>query len=319
MENSLISIIIPVYNAEKYIAECAESLINQTYKNIEIIFVDDCSTDSSNKIIKEYTEKDSRVKLYSTGTNGGPGKARNVGLENSHGEYIMFCDNDDTYKPNMCEVMLNAMIEKNVDLVTCKTNVVNGKLDREQEHYVNSDKIGYSNFNEKKRFCLTVFVWNKLYKKALIDKYNIKFTVISSEDDLFTFMYNSVINSYYGLNDKLHNFILHKASYTQSIAKGKNPKMKWDKLSIIQQYINFLEKYNLKERMAECLKHYIRAELGYIFRYFRFSPFEYIKFIKKYNAYTKIVNNKSLSFYNVYFKFKTPWFFLKVLEMCYWS
>lgn len=319
MENSLISIIIPVYNAEKYIAKCAESLINQTYKNIEIIFVDDCSTDSSNKIIKEFTEKDSRVKQYSTGTNGGPGKARNVGLENSHGEYIMFCDNDDTYSPNMCEVMLKTMLEKDVDLVTCKANVINGKLDRAQEHYVNSNPLGYFNFNEKKRFVLNVFVWNKIYKKSLIDKYDIKFTIISSEDDLFTFMYNSVINSYYGLEEELYNLVLHKASYTQSIAKGKNPKMKWDKLYIIKEYIEFLEKNNLIERMLECLKINIRNELGYIFRYFNFSVLEYIKFMIKYGIYTKNIKDKEVYFYNIYLKYRTPWHFIRLLNHCYWS
>jgi len=319
LENSLISIIIPVYNAEKYIAECAESLINQTYKNIEIIFVDDCSTDSSNKIIKEYTEKDSRVKLYSTGTNGGPGKARNVGLENSHGEYIMFCDNDDTYKPNMCEVMLNTIIEKDVDIVTCKPDVVNGKLDRDQEHYANCDKIGCYNFNQKKHFCMTVFVWNKIYKKSILDKYNIKFTTRAAEDDLFTFMYNSVINSYCGIKDKLYNFVLHKASYTQSIAKGKNRKMIWDKLGIIQEYIDFLEKNNLKEKRSEHLKIFIEGEFYYIFRYFKLSLFDFIKILRIYNNTIKNQNNKKLSFYNVYLKYKTPWHFFKVFRMCYWS
>lgn len=318
MDNSLITIIIPVYNAEKYISKCAESLINQTHKNIEIIFVDDCSKDSSAKIIQQFVEKDSRVKLYSTGTNGGPGKARNVGLENSHGEYIMFCDNDDTYQPNMCEVMLKTMIEKDVDLVTCKANVINGELDRAQEHYINSNPIGYSNFNEQKRFCLNVFVWNKFYKKSLIDKYNIKFTTLFSEDDLFTFMYNSVINSYYGLEDKLYNLVIHKASYTQSIAKGKNPKMKWDKLYILKEYIEFLEKNNLLERMLECLKIHIRNELGYIFRYFKFSVFEYIKFMIKYSKYTRNINDKEIGFYKIYLKYKTPWRFIKLLTKCYW-
>ena len=142
MNNSLISIIIPVYNAEKYVAKCAISLMKQTHKNVEIIFVDDCSSDASCKIIQKFAEKDSRVKLYTTGTNGGPGKARNIGLENAHGEYIMFCDNDDTYNSRMCELMLKAMIENNADLVTCGVNVINAKTDRAREYYINSDKIG---------------------------------------------------------------------------------------------------------------------------------------------------------------------------------
>ena len=318
MNSSLISIIIPVYNAEKYVAECAESLINQTYKNIEIIFVDDCSKDVSCEILKQYTEKDSRVKLYSTGTNGGPGKARNIGLENANGEYIMFCDNDDTYEPNMCELMLKTMTEKNVDMVTCKSNVINGKLDRAQEHYVNSNNVGYFNFSEKKRFIVNVFVWNKLYKKSLIDKYNLKFTTLFSEDDLFTFIYNSVIDSYYGLEDKLYNLVLHKTSYTQSIAKGKNPKMKWDKLYILKEYIEFLEKNNLLYRMLECLKINIRNELGYIFRYFNFSVIEYIVFMIKYRKYTRNIKDKDIGFYKIYLKYRTPWWFLRLLTKCYW-
>ena len=320
MNNSLISIIIPVYNAEKFISKCVESLIAQTYKNIEIILIDDCSTDVSYDIVRKYAEQDSRVKLYSTGVNGGPGKARNVGLENAQGEYIMFCDNDDTYEPNMCEVMLNTMIEKDVDLVTCKSNVINGKLDRDQEHYVNSNRVGYVDFQTEERFCMNVFVWNRIYKKSIIDKYDIKFTIISSEDDLFTFMYNSVISSYYGLNDKLYNLVLHKASYTQSIGKGKNKKIKWDKLYIIKYYIEFLEKYKLVEQMYNCLKLITKRELIYIFRYYKFSLFEYIKFVKLYNFIIKDVQKKNeMNFYNIYLKYKTPWFLIKMLKMCCWS
>ena len=320
MDNSLITIIIPVYNAQKYIAKCAESLINQTHKNIEVIFVDDCSTDSSCKVIQRFVKKDSRVKLYSTGTNGGPGKARNVGLENAHGEYIMFCDNDDSYKPNMCEVMLKAMIEHNVDLVTCKPNVIHGKLDRAQEHYAYSDPTGYYDFGKHRRFGMTVFVWNKLYKKSLLDKYNIKFTTLVAEDDLFTFTYNSVTNSYYGLKDKLYNFVLRKASYTLSIAKkGKNPKIKWDKLKLIKEYMDFLGRNDLLEERFRLLKIFIRNEFWYIFRYYGLSLFELIKFLREYHSYTDPLNNKELGFYNIYLKFRTPWFFFKILKMCYWS
>ena len=318
MNNSLISIIIPVYNAEKYVAKCAISLMKQTHKNVEIIFVDDCSSDASCKIIQKFAEKDSRVKLYTTGTNGGPGKARNIGLENAHGEYIMFCDNDDTYNSRMCELMLKAMIENNADLVTCGANVINAKTDRGREYYANSDKIGYFNFNKNERFSTTVFVWNKLYKKSLIDKYNITFTTLFAEDDLFTFSYNSIINSIYGLNKKLYNFYIRKTSYTNKIAKGKNPKMKWDKLYNVKEFIDFLKKNNLLEQRLKCLKTFIRNQLSYTFAFFKFSPIEYIMFIKKYNSYTKMLNNKSLSFYNMHLKFKTPWYFMKLLNMSYW-
>ena len=99
MRNSIISVIIPVYNVEKYLSRCIESVLNQTYRNLEIIIVDDGSTDDSLNICRRYEKKDKRIKVIHQ-DNGGLSSARNKGLMNSTGEYISFVDSDDWLHPD---------------------------------------------------------------------------------------------------------------------------------------------------------------------------------------------------------------------------
>ena len=102
-----LSLILPCYNVDKYLEKCLDSLINQTEKDIEIILVDDCSTDNSFNIIQKYAKKDKRIKLFKTQTNAGYGAARNLGRDNATGEYIWFVDSDDYLEPDACEVLYN--------------------------------------------------------------------------------------------------------------------------------------------------------------------------------------------------------------------
>ena len=102
MENALISVIVPVYNAEKYLADCVQSIISQTYRNLEIILVDDGSKDSSGSICDSFAEKDSRIKVIHQ-ENAGVSAARNHGLDECHGEYVSFVDSDDYYSTNLFE------------------------------------------------------------------------------------------------------------------------------------------------------------------------------------------------------------------------
>lgn len=104
-----VSIIVPIYNAEKYLKKCVDSLVNQTKKELEIILINDGSTDNTLKILKEY--KDKRIKLFSN-KNQGIGKTRNFGISKATSKYIMFCDSDDYYEPNMCELMFNEVEKK---------------------------------------------------------------------------------------------------------------------------------------------------------------------------------------------------------------
>jgi len=118
--NSLVSIIIPLYNAENYVHKTIESILNQTYKNFELIIVDDASTDNSIKIINSYVRDDKRIKLIQSSSNfGGPARPRNIGIRESKGEYIAFCDNDDLWEKNKLEKQLDIIKNNNAGLCFC--------------------------------------------------------------------------------------------------------------------------------------------------------------------------------------------------------
>lgn len=123
MKKDLVSIIVPVYNTELYIKECLDRLVNQTYKNIEVILVDDGSTDNSPKICDEYSEKDSRFKVFHR-KNHGPASSRNFGFTKTTGKYIMFCDSDDTYDLDMVKAMVSTIKKYKTDVVRCTFNSV---------------------------------------------------------------------------------------------------------------------------------------------------------------------------------------------------
>ena len=137
--NELISIIVPVYNVEKYIEKCLDSIINQTYKNIEIIVIDDGSTDNSANICDKYTKKSNKLRVIHK-ENGGISEARNLGISEAKGKYIIFIDSDDYIETEMIEKLYNACIENNAQIGCC------GKI------LESSDKI--KNINNKNEFCI---------------------------------------------------------------------------------------------------------------------------------------------------------------------
>ena len=121
----LVTIITPLYNAEKFIAQTIQSVINQTYQNWEMIMVDDCSTDSSREIVKQYEKNDSRIRLIKSETNfGGPARPRNVGIENADGDYITFLDADDVWLPEKLEKQIDFIQKYNVDIVYTLANII---------------------------------------------------------------------------------------------------------------------------------------------------------------------------------------------------
>ena len=134
-----ISIVVPIYNVEKYVKKCIESLIKQTYKNIEIILVDDGSTDSSAEIIDEYANKDSRI-IAIHQKNKGVSSARNTGLKAARGEYIGFVDPDDYVDCQMYEVMVNKLQASLADLVVCGYSKI-WESSKKTEKFCLTDKI----------------------------------------------------------------------------------------------------------------------------------------------------------------------------------
>ncbi len=185
-KDELISVIIPVYNVEKYINKCVDSVISQTYKNIEIILVDDGSTDNSSIICDEYKEIDDRIIVVHK-KNGGLSDARNVGIENSKGQYICFIDSDDYIASNFIYELYQTLKITNSDISICKyIEVYEGQVNipiknkRRIKIYDGNKKIeNLYNNND----VVTVVAWNKLYKKYIFE--NLRYPVGMLHEDEF--------------------------------------------------------------------------------------------------------------------------------------
>ncbi len=178
-----VSIIIPVYNVEKYIGECLDSVINQTYKNLEIICVDDCGTDNSVKIVEEYSQKDKRIKIVHHNRNKGLAITRNTGVQNSNGEYIFFLDSDDYLNLDIIELLVERQKKTNADVVVSSfRNFAREKIPNINSILKNRNffkfiprercQIDFDNFQNNLNSIFYV-VWGKLFKKDFLIKNNI--------------------------------------------------------------------------------------------------------------------------------------------------
>lgn len=189
-----VSVIIPVYNVEKYLEKCLNSLQKQTLKDIEFICVDDGSTDNSLKILQKIASEDKRFKVFSQ-KNQGPGIARNLGLANAQGDYIGFCDPDDFVDEKMFETMFNKITKDNSDLLVSEYNTYyeNGKQVKTKKIYEtvspyydirNNDNFTWKDIQPDVFIGLEPPVWNKMFKKSFLDENNIKFAAQRVGEDL---------------------------------------------------------------------------------------------------------------------------------------
>ncbi len=197
-ENSkdLISLIVPVYNTEKYLGECIESILDQTYTNIELILVNDGSTDSSLEICKKYKEMDNRITVVCK-MNSGVSDTRNQGIANASGKYICFVDADDMIKKNYVEILYTEIIHNDIDVVFCNFEYdYNGKLIKKKPRllagtYNTSDVENIIIDDGTMSGILFGSVWGAIYKKSIIEENNIKFNrdISVNEDGLFNIEY----------------------------------------------------------------------------------------------------------------------------------
>ena len=164
----LLSIIVPVYNVKLYLEECIESIIKQTYTDLQIILVDDGSTDGSQTICDELAKKDSRIVVIHK-ENGGSSTARNKGMEIAKGEYIAFVDSDDWLEPNMYQDLIARIEEHNADMAVCsfyecKENKKKAVGNSQLVKTFNTEEI-FLNKNQ-----LRFLVWNKIFRKSFVEK-----------------------------------------------------------------------------------------------------------------------------------------------------
>ena len=214
--NDLISVIIPIYNAEQYLQRCIESVINQTYRNIEIILIDDGSVDDSYSICAYYAGTDKRIHAFRTENHGG-GAARNYGINRAKGTFISFVDADDFIDKNMLEAMAEAITGNNTDLAMCSVKQVKIKnkilIDEKlyQVHEGVFDKKSYLEFFEE-YYPNVVFCTqgNKLYRTSYINKYTLRYDehAKNNEDVLFNFDVYEKIRSISVINKSFYTYVI---------------------------------------------------------------------------------------------------------------
>ena len=222
-ENFLISIVIPVYNAEKYLGGCLNSIQNQTYKNFEVILVNDGSIDHSETICKEFVEVDTRFR-YFLKVNGGASSARNFGLDHVTGDFITFIDADDWVDENHLEVLINNIKENNSDMAVSSIKKFDNVSSFEFRVYSNQEKylLNYNKLNREEFLVILPklihasnsykIAVSKLFKKELVTGVRFDESIVYGEDlDFFFKLYNN-INSISYVDEVTYVYRLHDES-----------------------------------------------------------------------------------------------------------
>ena len=223
-----ISVIVPIYNSEKYLKKCIDSILNQTLEDIEVILINDGSKDNSHLICLEYQEKFKEKIKYINNDNMGCSATRNLGIKEARAEYITFIDSDDYIEKDMCKDMYNLMIEEKSDIVITGIRYVkNGKTIKKKflKSSINENNI----FDEKN---LIVHVCNKLFKRKIIIDKSIYFIENShyEEDTVFSFIYSLNVKKIGIVNKLNYNYILHNNNSVFNLKKRLDTFISYDYL-----------------------------------------------------------------------------------------
>lgn len=235
MENKekepLVSVVLPVYNAEQYLEECVESIIKQVYKNIEIIAVDDASLDKSKIIIKKYMQIDDRFILLEHKTNQGVSKSRNDALDCAKGDYIVFIDADDKVSPDFIHELLKGKGEKDI----CICGYVKFGEKKEEEFLLHQNEI---DSNEKLMFHILCsnyiggYLVNKLFDRKILKDIRFDEDLTIGEDLVFVIKYLEKCEEIVYISRPLYQYRMNQFSAMRSSLKSR--KMNWDKLTSIK-------------------------------------------------------------------------------------
>lgn len=259
MNKNLISIIVPVYNTEQYLKRCIESIQNQTYTNLEIILIDDGSTDKSLAICEQYAEADKRIKVIHQ-ENQGVSSARNKGLSNANGKYIGFVDSDDYISKDMYEILVREMENADVDMVACGYNFdVNGKIvsvrnERDVvERIMPAEKFMYYAYNRDQYRGVANYTVCKLYSRKIIDMFQIKFDrrFIIGEDMVFTTIFYLNCRNIKYINMPLYYYYVRSNSAINDVSKDKQ-----NVLLAYEEVIHLCESYGIDQLVQKYIKRF---------------------------------------------------------------
>ena len=268
-----VSIIIPVYNVEKYLDKCLDSVVNQTYTNLEIILVDDGSPDNCPAMCDAWMSRDSRINVIHQ-LNGGLSRARNAGLKIAAGEFIGFVDSDDWIEPEMFELLMTAIMETDADIAVCRYQQESVDSKGIKKVVVSSEKKLYSN-EEALRLIIMggsfigTVVWNKLYRKSILA--NIRFPEGKiHEDNLWTPQIVGNSKLIVCIENSLYHYVIRKGSLSHDVRLKL--KRIHDEHEMIEQRLEYvcehypaLEKYAILKLLNFCCREYLDIALNYSF------------------------------------------------------
>lgn len=312
--SDIISVVVPIYKVEKYLKECVDSILHQTYTNIEILLIEDGSPDNCPKICNEYAESDSRVKVIHK-ENGGLSDARNVGIENATGKYLVFVDSDDVIDITMIEKLYLNLTKYNADISECEyifTKQIPKKLEVKQIQIDKYNNIEALNSMYECGGCKVV-AWNKMYKKELFN--DIKFPIGKFHEDVFTtykllFSVNKVVHS----NEILYFY----RNRNDSIVNQFNEK-RLDVCEAFNEINLFYTKINQKELVIKN----IRNALNTLLRFYTYTSSRHIRkkirinfqyFFKKYRQVAKRISLLKFRYW-IFFIFPfVDKFFIKIVD-----
>lgn len=297
--NEIISVIVPVYNVEKYVKKCIESIINQAYSNLEIIIIDDGSTDESGKICDEIKTYDSRIKVFHK-KNGGLSSARNYGIKQAKGDYYVFVDSDDWIKSTMIDKLYSALIKNNAEMACCGRIIID-KDGTKKELCVDKniaftckEIIEKTVFDEK----IGVAAWGKIYHKSLFK--DILFPEGEIHEDVaIIYKLFAKCNIIYAINSSEYYYRnnpdgISKQKYTRKYNVVLKHNLQ-NELFISEKYpeIKGLMRASTAKSCIEMLIKIVKSENGYI------------KFDEEYSNYRNNLKQRSLEYLkykNLYFK-----------------
>ena len=291
MNNELISIIVPIYNTEKYLRQCLDSIINQTYTNFEVLLINDGSTDSSGMICQEYVERDSRFHYFEK-DNGGVASARNLGLERSVGAYITFIDSDDWVEPNYLDVLYTALKENDTDVAisTYKRFAQDGvfylrSYSREDDEFLNIGTRSRDSFLEilpKLGELDHSFysISSKLIKREIIGNLLFDEQISYAEDlNFFFYLYLGVESVVY-VRDYTYVYRTHDASTSQNV----------NELKALQELEIYKKMFQQIDRMRLPTFHYFKRMENVVT--YRISGFPTSKAIREYESFVSEVRER---------------------------
>ena len=245
---SKISVIVPCHNVEKFLSKCLESLIGQTFHDIDIVAVENASTDGTLDILKKYASSDARIKVL-TSDIPSQQNARRMGICATSGEYIMFCDADDWYAPDMCEVMYKAVTESGADIACCDARLEYAEELSEKEkglrnitHYYSSNCSGMHKLDNNRIMQTNVVIWNKIMRRDIVEKILPYYRPVKVHDDcLLWYLYALNADSIFYVNKELYHYLLRPDSIMSrtKMAGMKNP-CRMEDLRVSQHVLDYV-------------------------------------------------------------------------------